>query len=165
MTFKLAGWICMLATGTLLLLASCRLKRDTRGRNGKGWPQKQWPRVSPTPPYRSPTLLCPKFLNVSKLWLSLLCSQTAGSTFHLVSVLENSLSSCLLHDAPRWHRTNTFRQLHAHTEWVCAWLPACWRLIHKAVIYPIALSLNVFEWDQRNYNLQCLMVKGKMKRK
>lgn len=44
-----------------------------------------------------------------------------------------------------------------------------WLLIHKvfskAVIYPIGLSLNAFEWDQSNYNLKCLMVKGENKKK
>lgn len=35
------------------------------------------------------------------------------------------------------------------------------KVFSKAVIYPIGLSLNAFEWDQSNYNLQSLMVKRK----
>lgn len=60
----------------------------------------------------------------------------------------------------------------AHTG-VCAWMQThrlrfrllIHKVFSKAVIYPIGLSLNAFEWDQSNYNLQCLMVKREKARK
>lgn len=81
--------------------------------------------------------------------------------------------SCLEHAAPCWHRTNTFMQWRAHTRRLSAWMQTqrlrFWLLIHKvfskAVIYPIGLSLNAFEWDQSNYNLQRLMGKREKTRK
>lgn len=103
---------------------------------------------------------------------SLLCRQTAGSTFHLVSFLENSfiLFSARCPMLAQDQHIHAIRRARAQE-----YVHECKRrlrfrlLIHKvfskAVIYPIGLSLNAFEWDQSNYNLQRLMVKGKRQEK
>ncbi len=95
---------------------------------------------------------------------SLLCRQTAGSSAFLVSFLENSfiLFSARCHMLAQ----NQFNPAHMGT---CARMQKhrlrfrllIHKVFSKAVIHHIGLSLNVFEWDQSNYNLQFLLVKGK----
>lgn len=102
---------------------------------------------------------------------SLLCRQTAGSTFHSLSFLENPFilfSARWSVLAPNQHVQATMHTCVCTQTGICAWMQKhrlrLRLLIHKvfsgAVIYAIALSLNTFEWDQSNHNSQCLMVKG-----
>lgn len=67
-----------------------------------------------------------------------------------------SFKSLLRNADPGWHRA-TLSCNHKHIDW--GFRLVIHKVFSKAIIYPIGLSLNAFEWDQSNYNLQCLMVK------
>lgn len=85
---KLDGLICLWCRGIFLLMAYCRLNGDTKGRNGGVTSEAVTQSESHVP--QRPCPAQPQIPERLQPLDSLVCRQTAGSTFHLVSFLENS---------------------------------------------------------------------------